>query len=189
MKTITGGLNACATHLFLLMLFILLFATGRTHAQVTIQELRLGGLTSLANASVIHTSPDGSAIFYFTSEYSPEGSNTKVFRWTSAGVQRIGEEDLPADPWFDVDYVNTNGTVAAGEGSWYDWASGESGSFAWRWTLAGGLVTNIGDLSDFPNYTYRSLEGTSSDGLVLVGSAGDGGWWDGHSRAFRWKNG
>ena len=187
MKTITGGLNAFATHLFPLMLFILLFATGRAHAQVTIQELRLGGLTSLANANVIRTSPDGSAVFYETSEDSPEGSFTKFFRWTSAGVQQIGEEDLPADSWFDVDYVNTNGTVAAGEVSWYDPALG-SGSFAWRWTLAGGLVTNIGDLSTFPNYTYRSLVGTSSDGSVLVGSAGDG-WWDGHSRAFRWKNG
>ncbi len=168
------------------MLFILLFATGRAHAQVTIQELRLGGLTSLANANVIRTSPDGSAVFYETSEDSPEGSFTKIFRWTSAGVQQIGE-DLPPNFWLDVDYVNTNGTMAAGEVSWSDWASGEGGSFAWRWTLAGGLVTNIGDLSDFPNYTYRSLEGTSSDGSVLVGSAGDG-WWDGHSRAFRWKN-
>ena len=107
MKTITGGLNAFATHLFPLMVFILLFATGRAHAQVTIQELRLGGLTSLANANVIRTSPDGSAVFYETSEDSPEGSFTKFFRWTSAGVQQIGE-DLPADSWVDVDYVNTN---------------------------------------------------------------------------------
>ena len=107
MKTITGGFNAFATHLFPLMVFILLFATGRAHAQVTIEELDYGSLGVPAVGNILAMSSDGSAVFYQTSEDSPEGSFTKFFRWTSAGVQQIGD-DLPADSWFEVDYINTN---------------------------------------------------------------------------------
>ena len=147
----------------------------------TKEELDYGSLGVPAVGNILAMSSDGSAVFYQTSEDSPEGSVTKVFRWTSAGVQQIGE-DLHADSWFDIDYVNTNGTVATGEVYWYE--EGVSGGFAWRWTSAGGLV-EIGVSSEYPN---SSLAGTSSDGSVLVGASSDG-MWGGSSRAFRWKNG
>ena len=87
-------------------------------------------------------SPDGSVVVGRSWNASnPDAKH--IFRWSISSTdevtrQQIGE-DLPADSWFEVDYINTNGTVAAGNVSWYDAGQGQSGGFAWHWTFWGGV--------------------------------------------------
>ncbi|WP_127812237.1 autotransporter domain-containing protein [Bordetella avium] len=152
--------------------------------------LNLGDLTTnqqgVSYARAV--SADGStAVGEASYDLTAGGRSSHAFRWTSAGMQSLGDLTTNQQGYSNATAVSADGSTVVGI-SEYDKTAGGVGRHAFRWTRAG--MQSLGDLTT-NQQGYSDATAVSADGSIVVGKTNynttPGGGIASH--AYRWANG